>query len=255
MNPDIATTAVGAPPQLPPDDGRRTPAARMADLESFVIEDLTPVDNIFIEKQDRLLTETLNGSWEGPGPGRAFQAFADVGLFHEDFLDGLAPDIMLAVDIPVGGDLSLRPNRSYFTWLRGKAPDVVVEFVSDRRGREEDFKFEAYAQIGVRYYVIFDPRNRLRHGVLRGFARNGDAFHPLTELWLPDVNLGLTLWQGIYEKHEERWLRWLGREGKLIPTGAERADGERQRADDEARKRRLLEERLCALGIDFENLP
>ena len=51
-------------------------------LEAVVTEDDTPVDNIFAEKQQRLLVEPLYSSWPGPGDGRPFLALANVGLFY-----------------------------------------------------------------------------------------------------------------------------------------------------------------------------
>ena len=39
------------------------------DISGIITEDDEPVDNIFSEKQQRLLTESLNSSWR---PGRDF---------------------------------------------------------------------------------------------------------------------------------------------------------------------------------------
>jgi hypothetical protein len=47
-------------------------------LDDLVTEDDTPVDNMFSEKQQRLLTEPLYSSWDA---GRPFLATANVGLF------------------------------------------------------------------------------------------------------------------------------------------------------------------------------
>ncbi|MGE3538813.1 MAG: hypothetical protein AB7N91_15445 [Candidatus Tectimicrobiota bacterium] len=44
-------------------------------------EDDTPVDTIYAEKQQRLLTGSLYASWRGPGAGGSFIALANVGLF------------------------------------------------------------------------------------------------------------------------------------------------------------------------------
>ena len=41
-------------------------------VEQLVTEDDTPVDNMFSETQQRLLTGTLKESWDGPGDGRPF---------------------------------------------------------------------------------------------------------------------------------------------------------------------------------------
>jgi hypothetical protein len=113
------------------------PPELIPNLDELVLEDDTPLDNIFTARQERLLTEPLDVSWAGPGEGRPFLALANVGLFYMLHEPPLVPDAMLAVDVRVGDDLSRRENRSYFTWQLGKSPDVVVEIVSDRRGGEE----------------------------------------------------------------------------------------------------------------------
>jgi hypothetical protein len=52
------------------------------DVSHLITEDDTPVDNIFSEKQQRLLTSPLYDGWIGPGNERKFVAFANVGLFY-----------------------------------------------------------------------------------------------------------------------------------------------------------------------------
>ncbi|MBL8799795.1 MAG: Uma2 family endonuclease [Planctomycetia bacterium] len=287
MSSPTETSTPAGVPTSPHGNGARAalPPEVVPDLEALVIEDDTPVDSIFAEKQQRLLAEALYASWAGPGPNRTFQAFANVGLFFNPSEDPLAPDNMLAIDIPVGGDLALRRNRSYFVWERGKPPDVAIEIVSDRRGREEDFKLETYARIGVPYYVIFDPLDRLHHGVLRCFANQAGEYQPLAEAWFPRIGLGLMLWDGEYEGHRARWLRWYDAQRRVIAAGPElavqarqlldqerqraeqaqqqaeqaqqqaeqaqqQAEHERQRAEQERQRAEQLAAKLRALGID-----
>ena len=217
-------------------------------VEDFVIEDGKPVESIFAEKQYRLLTEPLYSSWtEAGGP---FLALSDVGLFYAVHKPPLVPDVMLSLHVPVDTDLSRRENRSYFLWIVGKPPDVVIEFVSDRRGGEEDYKMEEYAAIGVRYYVIFDPENRLRNGVLRVFNLGDEKYGPIEASWLPRVGLGLRLWESAFEGKAACWLRWCDRDGVFIPTGHERAEQERQRAEQERQRAERLAAQLRDLGIE-----
>jgi hypothetical protein len=48
-------------------------------------------------------------------------------------------------------------------------------------------------------------------------------------------------WDGTFAGRHDTWLRWCDRQGVVIPTGAERADTERQRAERLAQKLRELE--------------
>jgi Uma2 family endonuclease len=237
MKPETDATTGGEVPApiVPPD--------RELTIEELIIDDGEPVDNIYIEKQQRLLTEALYSSWPGPAPGRPFLALSNVGLFPEKKQTPLVPDVMLAVDVPGNRDLALKENRSYFLWIVGKPPDVVLEFVSDRRGDEDGYKMARYARIGVPYYVIFDPEGWLNGGVLRSFELEKDTYRPLPAHWFSKVNLGVKLWQGSYEGHQAEWLRWCDAQGQPIPTGYERAERERQRLE-------RLEAQLRALGID-----
>ena len=225
-------------------------------MEDLATEDDTPVDNILSEKQQRLLTEPLYGCWPGPeerAPGhRGFMAMANVGLFYALHEPPLVPDMMLALDVPgLGPDLSRKANRSYFVWEQaGKPPAVVIEVVSNREGGEDGEKIRKYAAAGVNYYVIFDPWRQLSQRVLRVHQLVGRTYVEQAGGVLTDVGLGLTLWQGDYEGENALWLRWTDREGRLIATGAERAEQERQKAEQERQRAERLMAKLRELGVE-----
>jgi hypothetical protein len=120
--------------------------------------------------------------------------------------------------------------------MGGKPPDVVIEIVSDRRGGEEDDKLRMYARLGVLFYIIYDPRQVLGGDVLRALALQRGKYEVIDPGWFPEVGLGVTLWRGTFEAQVETWLRWCDQRGRVIPTGAERADEERRRADEERRR-------------------
>jgi len=211
------------------------------DTSLLVVSDGVPVESQFAEKQQRLLVEPLYGCWT-PADGRPFRALCNVGLFHAYKEPPCVPDAMLAIGVPPSDDIHFSDNRSYFMWVVGKPPDVVIEIVSDTRGGEDTTKKEHYATIGVPYYVIFDPKSHLRSGVLRTFARTADGYQPVDPARLPSTGLGLMLWDGEYEGETSRWLRWTDGNGNPIPTTKQRADAEAARADAE-RKRANAEKR------------
>jgi hypothetical protein len=201
------------------------------DPDKLVLEDGKPVDNIFSEKQMRLLTEALHAGWTGPPGGQPFVVMANVGVFHTAGQPPLVPDVLLAVGV-TQGDPSRRENLAYLVWLRGKVPDVVIEVVSNREGGEDSTKLQEYARIGVPYYVIFDPENELRGGLLRTYQLQGRTYQPLAPPgFFAEIGLGVDLWQGRFEDMESTWLRWRDGSGQLVPTGVEQAERERQRAE------------------------
>lgn len=209
------------------------PATIAPNIDHIVTEDDTPVDNMFSEKQQRLLSEPLYSSWSGPGEGRPFIVAANVGVFAAIYQPPLVPDVFLSLDVKAPQDLWPKNHRSYFLWEYGKPPDVTIEIVSNRKGQDVVRKLTDYARIGVAYYVIFDPDEQLRGGVLRRYELHAGAYVAMSEGWMPRVGLGLTLWRGTFEDVEAAWLRWCDQEGNVIPTGAERAEQERERAEQE----------------------
>ena len=260
------------------------PPEALPDVENLVTEDDIPVDNIFSEKQQRLLTESLYACWR---PDQPFVALANVGLFYGIHKPPLVPDILLSLEAKMPEDVWPKANRSYFLWEYGKPPEAVVEVVSNTEGGEDTHKLETYARIGIDYYAIYDPEGQLSQQALRLYKRYDTGYVITTERYFPKLGLGLTLWTGRYEDLEATWLRWCDQEGRVIPTGAEhaaleaqradneaqradseaqRADSEAQRADSEAQrateaerqgreerhKRERLEERLRTLGLDPE---
>jgi len=206
-------------------------------LDNIVTEDDTPVDNMFSEKQQRLLTEPLYSSWNA---GRPFIATANVGLFYTVRQPPLVPDALLSLDVEVSGDWLAKENRSYFIWEFGKAPEVVVEVVSNTEGGETTDKMRKYAQIGILYYAIYDPALAVQAEPLRVFVLRDKSYELCSPQWLPVVGLGLKLWQGRFENCETEWLRWCDRQGQVIPSGLERADQAQLRANRLAAQLREL---------------
>ncbi|MEW6734359.1 MAG: Uma2 family endonuclease [Acidobacteriota bacterium] len=212
-------------------------------IDQLITEDDTPVDSLASEKQHRLLTEPLYSSWSGPGEGRPFLVAANVGVFHSIHLSAIVPDVFLSLDVRIADDWWDKSHRSYFLWEFGKPPDVVIEIVSNREGKEGSDKLRRYANMGVSYYVIFDPLKQIQVDILTIYELYAGIYQVRTNTQLPTVHLGLMLWEGTFEHKQATWLRWCNEQGMLIPTGKERAEEESQRAE-------RLAARLRALGED-----
>jgi Uma2 family endonuclease len=225
-----AATAPEVDPTKPPS------AEYLSDYDQFVTEDDAPVDNFFSEKQQRLLTEPLYSARMAERLGRPLLAAANVGVFYGEGQPAIVPDALVSLDVELAADLWPKPNRSYFIWRFGKPPDAVVEIVSNREGGELARKRERYAQLGVAYYVVFDPQRLLGEEILQCYELRGRTYAPCAGGWLEDIGLGVRLWEGEYEGVRTVWLRWCDREGNVIPTGAELAEAERQRAEEEQRR-------------------
>lgn len=228
------------------------------DISYIVTEDDTPVDNFQSAKQQRLLVEPLYASWS---PGVPFIADSNIGLFYSLKQDPLVPDAFLSLNLQMPTDWSQKQNRSYFIWELGKVPEVCIEIVSNRKGNELDSKKDDYARIGIAYYVVFDPLQQLQREdelngkLLKVWALTAGQYVEMPEpFWLQTVGLGLTVWEGAFEEQASTWLRWCDRDGKIIPTGAEGRDAERQGREAERQRAERLAERLRAMGVNPDEI-
>jgi Uma2 family endonuclease len=192
------------------------------------------------------------------------------------------PDWFAVLGVPrlyEGGDLRL----SYVIWQEGVNPFVAVELLSPGTEQEDlgqtlrevnqpPTKWEVYERIlRIPYYIVFDRyTNRLQ--IFQNIAGRYQEL-TLTEprIVLPELELGLGLWQGTYQGIERLWLRWYSVAGDLIPIPAElveqerqekelaqqqieqerqRAEQERQKAEQERQRAEQLAAQLRALGIE-----
>ncbi|MBI4854594.1 MAG: Uma2 family endonuclease [Acidobacteria bacterium] len=210
------------------------------DIKHLITEDDEPVDNFLTEKQERLLTEPLYSCWKPEG-NRTFLVAANVGIFNSIYLPAIVPDVFLSMDVEIPADWWEKEQRSYFTWEFGKVPNIVIEIVSNKIGEENNKKITRYSQMGVTYYVIFDPFKKLSDEILSIYALQFSRYVPLNQNHFSDIGLGLTLWEGEFENtFSKSWLRWTNEQGQVITTGIERAE--------------RLAAKLRELGIDPSSL-
>lgn len=216
-------------------------------IQNLVTEDDEPVDNIFSAKQQRLLARTLYSSWtpppseDHPEKRRKFLADVNVGVFFAVHEPPLVPDFFLSLDVEPHKNWHDKEHRSYFVWEFGKVPEVVIEVVSNRKSGELSVRLKDYARMGVPNYAVFDPKTELSDELLRVYELGfGKRYRLRDDHKLPDLNLSLTLWRGVFEDTEDTWLRWLDAKGSLILTGEERAN----RAEAEVERLRAELSRL-----------
>lgn len=192
------------------------------------------------------------------------------------------PDWFGVVGVPrLYDDVDMR--LSYVVWQEGIDPFVVVELLSPGTEKEDlgetdeeklpvesgrlagngqaiqsqgenkpPRKWEVYEQIlHIPYYVVFSRyTNQLRVFRLKG-AHYEELKLNESRVWMPELDLGLGLWQGEFQGIERLWLRWYGAEGNWILTEAEQ---ERQRAQDAESRLESLMQRLRESGIDPDSL-
>ncbi|MEC4988681.1 MAG: Uma2 family endonuclease [Oscillatoria sp. PMC 1068.18] len=227
------------------------------DAEKLVTEDDTPVDYLIV-KQQRLLVSSLYSSWRRK---QSFFAAANVGIYYTDRKPAIVPDVFLSLNAQIPENWWEKQNRVYMVWRFGKPPEVAVEIVSNKEGKELEDKLRIYELMRVSYYLVYDPIQQLSNQKLRIFELRGMRYFETTETWLEQVELGVTLWEGEFEGRQDFWLRWCDRDGILLPTGDERAETAEQRAEtaeqraETAEQRaEILAQRLREMGVDPDNL-
>ena len=264
------------------------------DISHLTIEDDTPVDNFQSAQQQRLLVEPLCSNDNLPLP---FIAEANVGLFYKLKGEPVVPDMLLSLGVQRAEDFSERRDRAYFFWEFGKMPEVCIEIVSNKEGDEVALsarskrkgktksKKDLYAQIGIPFYVVYDPllqiqdEENMNGALLRVWGISSGGYVELTppegvraigqSIQLDTIGVGLALWEGQYEEKVTRqWLRWCDSKGQVLPTGAEgkaiaqneaeaerqKAKAERQKAEAERQKAERFAAKLRELGVEPDEI-
>jgi len=135
--------------------------------------------------------------------------------------DFLGPDFFVAVDAV------RRERKSWVVWQEGKAPDVVIELLSESTAdRDKNEKKELYQnRVQVPEYFWYDPFApkdlagwRLEQGVYTAILADAGG-----RLFSAALGLGLGCWEGKYQGVEAVWLRWSWPDGTLLPTPEEAA--------------------------------
>ncbi len=128
---------------------------------------------------------------------------------------------------------------SYVLWQEGVVPSVVVELLSPSTAKEDlgqspvrdasepPSKWQVYESIlRIPYYVLYDHYQEK----LQIFQHDGKRYQSLPKtgteqrIWLPEINLGLGVWQGEYRDtiNCTTWVRWLDAQGAWLLTPFER---------------------------------
>lgn len=186
-------------------------------------EDDIPMESERHKLQMELLLETLQ-PWlaqrgDGYAGGNMFLYFS-LAQTRGQYFRG--PDVFVVLGVPRG------ERKSWVVWEEGKAPDVIIELLSDStRERDKTLKKKVYReQLRIPEYYWYDPFNP---DDWAGFRLSGMEYQPLEpdesrRMWSQRLQLGLLRWSGSYRGVSAIWLRWMTPQGELLPTGDERAE-------------------------------
>lgn len=241
--------------------------------------DGTFVKNFQEHPQSIILTDSLGLVLQQLHPDGNYAIGQDCGIYWRETdppeRGAEAPDWFYVANVPPL--LDGRYRRSYVLWREFMAPLIALEFASGDGTEERDRtplsysgnevtrpgKFWVYERIiRIPYYGIYEVAN----GKLEVY-RFVDGFYQLQQpndrghypIWPLGVELGL--WHGNYQNQTQLWLRWWDEQGNLLLTGAERAElesaraeQERQRAESAVQALRDSIPRFLAMGLSVEQV-
>ena len=265
-------------PQADPPRSPRETLPTMYDLPSE-FPDEPGLPDVFHDLQPQLLSRTLRLATYAQA--NCFTA-SDLNLYYDVHhpLWHKRPDWFVAVNVPLlydGHDL----RRSYVVWQEGQSPSIVVEFLSPRTEREDlghffeaadqvsqqesdaisqtstastPGKLEVYEQyLRVPHYIVYSRyTQRLRYFKLIGSQYEEQPVQTVNPMiWLPDLQIGLARWQGVFEGTTAAWIRWCDQAGNLLLTDTEQ---ERQAKEQERQRAEKLAAKLRELGINPDEI-
>ncbi|MCY7283221.1 MAG: Uma2 family endonuclease [Cyanobacteria bacterium CAN_BIN43] len=217
--------------------------------------DDTPVDNELQEIIPSLLKSILQILWAD----RMDWFFGiDMGIYTDPERPPIVPDGFLSLNVERFYDEELR--LSYLLWEEEIPPILALEVVSTTPGGEYTSKVDAYARMGVLYYVIYNPKRRRKTKLEIYKLINGKyELQAANPLWMPEIGLGIGSERANYGALEREWLYWYDENNHRYPTPAEQIELERERAsleshraDRENQRAERLAAQLRALGIEPE---
>lgn len=190
-------------------------------------DDGVPMETWRHKLQMDMLLDPLYNAWSGRdffAGGNMFVYFSPHQVRDYDFRD---PDVFVVLDVPY------RERKSWVVWEEGKAPDVIIELLSESTAHVDKGEKKRIYQNRLRTpeYFWYDPFNY----ELAGFALQKGVYQPIKpdkqgRLFSNQLNLMLVQWEGKFKGTETSWLRWATPEGHVLPTDEESKKEAQQQA-------------------------
>ncbi len=184
--------------ELPCDDGVPMETQRHKLQMDLLIDQLIP----WLEQRE-----------DGYVGGNMFLYFSLAQVRNQDFK---GPDFFAVLGVPK------KERKSWVVWEEGKAPDVIIELLSDSTAQRDktDKKLIYQNQVRVPEYFWFNPFNP---DDWAGFTLVNGSYEPIlpdqfNRLFSQQLGLSLVRWSGSYKTVETIWLRWATSEGEILPT-------------------------------------
>jgi Uma2 family endonuclease len=233
------------------------PLQYLPTAEELPDSDDIPVDNELQNLIPNLLLASLALIW----PERMDWFFGvDMGIHYIPNLrhpEPLVPDGFLSLGVKRHKEK--RGRLSYVLWEEDYVvPLFGLECISLTYGKEYGDKQQKYSQLGVLYYVVYNPDywERDNHKPLEVYRLvDGEYVRQSGEpFWMPEIGLGIGRGEGTYAGWSREWLYWYDEQGNQFPAPDNVIEQERQRANQLALQLEDLRTKLREQGIDPDSL-
>ncbi len=192
-------------------------------------DELPDTDGLSVDNELHTLVPNLLGLILGFIWGQRFDWFfgVNMGIYHTTGINPrvpIVPDGFLSLDVErIRGN---RLRKSYVVWEEnGIVPMFVLEIVSQTPGGEYDEKISIYAQLGVLYYVIYNPdfwrRDQQEPFEIYQLVSGSYQRQIGEPFWMPEIGLGIGRGIGNHRGLQREWLYWFDQRGNRILTPEE----------------------------------
>ena len=220
-----ATITATPPPKILP-----TKIITLPTQDELPCDDDIPMETGRHKMQMDLLIDTteywLKQRSDGFTSGNMFVYFSASQLRNQDFR---GPDFFVVLGVPKG------ERKSWVVWEEEKAPDVVIELLSESTiEMDKVTKKQIYQdKMRVGEYFWYDPHNPTDWA---GFSLQNSVYQPIpldsqNRYISQKLGLALVRWEGSYRDIYTTWLRWTSLEGELVPNKYELAERAEQHAE------------------------
>jgi Uma2 family endonuclease len=220
------------------------PAAKALDLPfELVFDDGIPMDSAFHRHQMDLLIDLIQLDMASRGRKDYYTGGNNFVYYSPE----QAWDVVKGRRYFRGPDWffvdGAEPREGRKGWVRweegGRLPDVILEILSPSTERvDRNDKMKLYSRVfRTREYYLYD----FDTAKLEGYRLAGDLYQPMRpgadgRLRSDVLGLDLGLWRGRVREETADWVRLFHPDGRLVPTSAERATAEHERAEQERQR-------------------
>ena len=239
------------------------PKLRLPTSEELPCSDDTPVDN---ENQNTIpnwLLAILEAIW---GTRQDWFFGVDMGIYDREAQQKRAPAVIPDGFLSVGVPRHKREGKGRLSYVIQEENEIVpilaLEFVCKTYGQEYGEKMQDYSQLGVKYYIIYNPEysRRDKHQPFEVYKLVNGEYQLQKEepFWIPEIELGIGRVQGQLGGIIREWLAWYDEAGMPYPLPQEliqrleeqliqldrQLNQERQRAEQERQRAAQIEQAL-----------